>query len=85
MSSVPTSKTHSSNDTKSSPPFLRNELVSNNLADFQLRKGLDHLQTDFLAIVGALIGGTIVTIAAVALLADRLDHPKQHEVLADAE
>ena len=24
--------------------FLRNELVSNNLADFQLRKGLDHLQ-----------------------------------------
>ena len=43
------------------------------------------LQTDFLAIIGALIGGTIVTIAAVALLADRLDHPKQHEVLADAE
>jgi len=24
--------------------FLRNELVSNNLADFQLRKGLDHLE-----------------------------------------
>src|ERR1700751_2920594 len=25
-------------------PFLRNELVSNNLADFRLKKGLDHLE-----------------------------------------
>jgi hypothetical protein len=44
MSSVPSSSTPSSNNTKSSPPDLRNEPVSNNLADFRLRKRLDHLQ-----------------------------------------
>ena len=32
--------------------FLRNELVSNNLADFRLKKGLDHLDAVRLAIFG---------------------------------
>ncbi len=39
--------------------FLRNELVSNNLADFGLRKGLDHLdavRTTFLAITDRFAG-----------------------------
>src|ERR1700735_3193768 len=42
MSSVPISSTPSSNNTKSSPPTYATSW-SNNLADFHLRKGLDHL------------------------------------------
>ena len=43
-SSAPPSRTPSSNSTKKFSTFLRNELVSNNLADFRLKKGLDHLE-----------------------------------------
>ena len=42
-SSAPIGRTLFSNSTKSSPAFLRNELCSNNLRDFGLKKGLDHL------------------------------------------
>src|ERR1700756_3874328 len=40
---VPTGSTPLSNSMRSSRPSLRNEICSNNLADFGLRKGLDHL------------------------------------------
>ena len=42
MSSAPTSRARYCGSTKS-PASLRNELCSNNLNDFGLRKGLDHL------------------------------------------
>ena len=52
-SSAPTGNTPSSSSTRSSPRFLRNEICSNNLPDFGLKKGLDHLaavREKFLAI-----------------------------------
>ena len=42
MFSAPTARTPLSSSTKSSP-FLRNEVCANNLSDFRLKKGLDHL------------------------------------------
>jgi len=43
MSSAPTSRTPSSNSTKSSPPSCATSWSPTTFADFRLKKGLDHL------------------------------------------